>query len=417
MEIGIVSEANRTLRTVRRTDGKAYRIGENINALGHLIDFMEKVITGTPVHRLVEHQQRIGMYAHLYDSRTAYAPHLRLFFDAWSRHDIRYCLAVGVGEDLLDKQACQVVVGDDSFYRLFADFVLAMQAEGKRIDVRRKVRNWERGAKENAKSTAKYLDHLHERYARLVVVRLDLHFRASLCASDAEAEHLHWKEQQHAFQSYQALWGHDVNEESSEEALRVPLTVIASAWRRFHDNMRSNSLFYGKVGHIVCFEYSRAGGYHIHTIIFFDGSRRTRDHKWLAGEIGRYWDETVTKGAGYHFNCHAQHYRRNGIGVVEYHDIEKRRNLLTAALYLAKREQFICAKPSKGFKTFSHGKLFSGPRSRLGRPRGYGSTTGGVKCSARIDGGRSRDILNRSLSEHSVSANNSGSAGQTEVLC
>lgn len=417
MEFAIVNEVNRTLRTVRRIDGKGYRIGEDIRALGHLIDFMEKVIKGTPGHRLVEHRQRVVMYSHLYDSRAAYAPHLSLFFDVWSRHDIRYCPETGSGEYLCGKRDDQAVVGDDSFNRLFVEFVLAMQVEGKRTDVRRKVRNWERGAKENAKSTVKYLDHLHERYARLVVVRLDLHFRASLCASDAEAEDLHWKELQHAFRSYQALFDRDVNEESSEEALRVPLTVVASAWRRFHDNMRSNSLFEGKVGHIVCFEYSRAGGYHIHTIILFDGSKRTRDHKWLAGEIGRYWDETVTKGAGYHFNCNAQHYRRNGIGVVEYHDVEKRRNLLAAALYLAKREQFICVKPSKGFKTFSHGKLFAGRRNRLGRPRGYGSTTDVANCLVRTDEAQSCDIQNRSLSRHSASASNSGYAELAEVLC
>ncbi|GEM_PF-2544365 len=412
MKVEIVNEVNRTLRTVRSIDGKSYLIGEDVRALGLLIQFMEKVITGTPAQRLTEHQSRIATYAHLYDSSMAYAPHLVLFFRVWSEHDIRWYPAPAEEGERFNGECRE----DGAFRSLFVSFVQTMQAEGERVDVKRQVRNWMRGASENAKSTSRYVNYLHDRYARLVVIRLDLHFRALACISKSDAESRHWREQQRTFLSYQALLDQGMDEGLSEESLRMPLTVVASAWRRFHDNMRSNSLFHDKVGHIVCFEYSRAGGYHIHTVLFFDGSTRTLDHKWLAGEIGRYWDQVVTRGAGYHFNCNAQQYRRNGIGVVEYHDVVKRRNLMSAALYLAKKEQFVCAKPSKGFKTFSHGKRSTEWRSGLGRPRSYSGTGGEIERSLYPVDDKSSDIQNPSPSRRRAVASNSGYADAIETL-
>lgn len=248
-----------------------------------------------------------------------------------------------------------------------------MQDEGRRIDVKRKVRDWERSPKENARSVHEYLEYLHERYARLNVIRLDLHLHASACVSKNHALEKHGQEIARMQQSYQALMDGKLDDDTEEENLRVPLQVIAAKWRRMYDNMRGKrSLFKDKVGHIVCFEYARSSGYHIHLILFFDGSKRTPDHEWLASEIGRYWDEVITQGRGYHFNCNARRYRNNGIGVVNYHDHEKRRNLLTAALYLAKAEQFVCAKPSAGFKTFSPGQIPSEWAPGLGRPRSKG---------------------------------------------
>ncbi len=347
-----IEELDGTLNAQTNSDGSTYRIGISVKPLSLLIDFMEKVIKGAGGKSLITHKYQINRYARQYDRNLAYAPHLKLFFDVWKNRNLPV-------DEICDEE--------------FLDFVSALQEEGKRIDIKRKMRDWERSPKDNAESVRHYLNYLHERYARLIVIRLDLHLNASACVSYAEARERNDQEMERMVQGYHAWMDGLPDDEIEDEVLRAPLQLIAAKWRRLYDNMRGKkSLFGGKVGHIVCFEYARASGYHIHLILFFDGSKRTLDHAWLASEIGRYWDETITRGKGYHFNCNTQKYRKNGIGVVNYHDQEKRRNLLTAALYLAKAEQFVCAKPSKGFKTFSLGQTPTGWAPGLGRPRNKG---------------------------------------------
>ncbi|PIF73736.1 uncharacterized protein DUF3296 [Variovorax sp. 54] len=362
----IILELEKSLNMQTNPDGSLYRIGISIRPLSMLIEFMEQVIKGVSVKKLITHAPQLNRYARQYDRNMAFAPHLKLFFDVWARRRI---------DHLPLHEVCA---------KEFVPFVKALQEEGKRIDIKRKVRDWERSAKENSASVHHYLSYLHERYARLNVIRLDLHLNASACVSYAEARERHEQELGRMQQSYYALMDGTPDDEADEENLRAPLQLVAAKWRRLYDNMRGKrSLFSDKVGHIVCFEYARASGYHIHLILFFDGSKRTPDHEWLASKIGRYWDETITRGKGYHFNCNAQTYRNNGIGVVNYHDHEKRRNLLTAALYLAKAEQFICAKPSKGFKTFSPGQIPPEWAPGLGRPRSKGlQADGGMPLGA-----------------------------------
>lgn len=356
MKSEIIYEVNKIINCQIDKEGRRYIIGVDIQPLSLLIDFMEQVIKGANVRKLYEHAVQLKRYARQFDSNMAYAPHLKLFFDMWSGHEI---------SQYLFHEA-----SDEKFMLLFEHFIKALKEEGARIEINRKVRDWERSAKENAESVPRYLDYLHERYARLIVIRLDLHMHASACVSEAQAHEWNEQERDRMQQSYQSLMNGSVDDETGEQNLRAPLQLLASKWRHLYDNMRGKrSLFKDKVGHIVCFEYARASGYHIHLILFFDGSKRTLDHKWLASEIGSYWDEVITHGKGYHINCNARTYRNNGIGIVNYHDSEKRRNLLTAALYLAKAEQFTCAKPSKGFKTFSHGQIPPGWRKGLGRPR------------------------------------------------
>ena len=351
----VIWELDNSLNMQTNPDGASYRIGISIKPLSMLIEFMEQIIKGVSAKKLTTHAPQLNRYARQYDRNMSFAPHLSLFFDVWVIRKI-------------DHLPLHEVCGKE-----FESFVKALQEEGKRIDIKRKVRDWERSAKENSESVQQYLSYLHERYARLNVIRLDLHLNASACVSYAEARERHEQELGRMQQSYYALMDGTPDDEADEESLRAPLQLVAAKWRRFYDNMRGKrSLFKDKVGHIVSFEYARASGYHIHLILFFDGSKRTPDHGWLAGEIGRYWNEVITRGRGYHFNCNAQKYRNNGIGVVNYHDQEKRRNLLKAALYLAKAEQFICAKPSKGFKTFSPGQIPPEWAPGLGRPRSKG---------------------------------------------
>ncbi|MGJ7570927.1 YagK/YfjJ domain-containing protein [Variovorax sp. RB2P76] len=355
MKAEIIEELDRTLNMQANPDGSSYRIGISIRSLSLLIDFMEKVIKGVAAERLITHKLQLNRYARQYDRNIAYAPHLKLFFDIWLKSNLPV-------DEICDTD--------------FVGFIRALQEEGERIDIKRKMRDWERSPKENAESVHRYLGYLHERYARLIAIRLDLHLNASACASYAEARKRNDHEIGRMTQGYHAWMDGMPDDEVGEEILRAPLQLVAAKWRRFYDNMRGKpSLFKDKVGHIVSFEYARSSGYHIHLILFFDGSRRTLDHAWLAGEIGRYWDEAITRGRGYHFNCNTQKYRNNGIGVVNYHDHEKRRHLTTAALYLAKAEQFICAKPSKGFKTFSLGQIPAGWAPGLGRPRSKGRQT------------------------------------------
>ena len=94
-------------------------------------------------------------------------------------------------------------------------------------------------------------------------------------------------------------------------------------------------------GYIRKTEWTAEKGMHFHMIIFYDGQQRQKDTYWTQA-IGEYW-KLITGGRGYYWNCNDKSnndYIRYGIGMVEHHDLEKRKILLEdVAKYLTKVEQ------------------------------------------------------------------------------
>lgn len=71
--------------------------------------------------------------------------------------------------------------------------------------------------------------------------------------------------------------------------------------------------------------------------------------------LGEYWEQTITKGRGRYWNCNAipNPMKRAGIGVVNWHDDDKRQELQKALDYLTKaahgadRRSFDGARPGR----------------------------------------------------------------------
>lgn len=108
-------------------------------------------------------------------------------------------------------------------------------------------------------------------------------------------------------------------------------------------NSRSKpSIFKDQIGYIIKIE--KKGGsdnYHSHALFIFKG-HKVRKHKYRAEQIGRYWQEVITKGDGAYYNCNTKEYKKYNLDIIERSD-EDATNALkkNVAGYLCKDEQSI----------------------------------------------------------------------------
>ncbi|WP_410497691.1 inovirus-type Gp2 protein [Chitinibacter sp. S2-10] len=216
----------------------------------------------------------------------------------------------------------------------------------KRCDV------WYAESTQQYRSCKAYVEYLFSRYARLLVVRLDLGF-----VIDSE--------------------------------LRADVIGCRERLQRFLRNKRNNSLFDHQVGYIWRLEFGIKKGWHYHCILFFDGSKSQQDVS-LGDAIGNYWRKVVTQGQGTYWNCNRHKDRYSmfkllGVGMIHHSEEDKRDNLLKAVTYLCKMDEYLRqALPDgvTGIHTFGRGKIPSNDSGsvRRGRPRsgpddGYSDTS------------------------------------------
>lgn len=224
-----------------------------------------------------------------------------------------------------------LTASDPEIVNRFVDYVRKAMSS-KAIDDA--YRNLIRRAKDNFNSANLLIDTLFARYARLLVIRVDLHYQQQF-------------------------------------AKAVTLKQIKADLKRMANNARPNKrIFGGLVGRIVCIEYGELTGIHAHCIFFFDGSLRQKDAA-IAEQIGQYWATTITHGKGRYYNCHRSpnKYKRLCIGRIEYDDYAKRETLTTCVAYITKPEQFLVYREFEGDRAFMRTELPSIPEIKLGRPR------------------------------------------------
>ena len=109
-------------------------------------------------------------------------------------------------------------------------------------------------------------------------------------------------------------------------------------------NSRSKpSIFKDQIGYIIKIEKKGGGSdnYHSHALFIFKG-HKVRKHKYRAEQIGRYWQEVITKGDGAYYNCNTKEYKKYNLDIIERSD-EDATNALkkNVAGYLCKDEQSI----------------------------------------------------------------------------
>ena len=76
--------------------------------------------------------------------------------------------------------------------------------------------------------------------------------------------------------------------------------------------------------------------------MFIFKGHKVRKHKYRAEQIGRYWQEVITKGDGAYYNCNTKEYEKYNLDIIERND-EDATNALkkNVAGYLCKDKQSI----------------------------------------------------------------------------
>lgn len=170
------------------------------------------------------------------------------------------------------------------------------------------------------RSIEEYLGKVLRRYARTLLVRVDLHY------------------QSHS---------------------RLPVTVerLISDKNRFLQGVQDHSLFQHCIGYLWRLEQGQSKGFHIHTLFCFRGDRVKSDyHK--AHEIGAYWNE-LTQPLGYFYNCNAQpeRYQYPVLGCLHRDALPQHAEGLTHLMaYFAKGDQRLRLYPPRT-RSFGRGEL------------------------------------------------------------
>ena len=107
-------------------------------------------------------------------------------------------------------------------------------------------------------------------------------------------------------------------------------------------NARSKpSIFKNQIGYIIKLEKGDNDNYHAHALFTFRG-HEVKNHKYKAEQIGKYWQEVITKGDGAYYNCNTKEYEKYNLDIIERSD-EDATNALkkNVAGYLCKDKQSI----------------------------------------------------------------------------
>jgi hypothetical protein len=183
-----------------------------------------------------------------------------------------------------------------------------------------------------------YVDALQEKHSKLNVVRVDLYYKKD---EDGNAN--------------------------------ISFEDANSDFNRMMNNRRSKpSVFNDQVGYICTKEYTTDRGVHFHAAFFYDGQKVLNDiHK--ASQICEYWNKEITKNKGSSNNCNLnakkQYGDKNGIGMLDHRDKEKRKNLDFAIGYMCKDEQHIeVVTKNKKNRSVVRGTMPK-IKSKSGRPR------------------------------------------------
>lgn len=206
-------------------------------------------------------------------------------------------------------------------------------------EMKKTLKNYLRNSIENRKEMHHLVDSMFDKYAKILVVRLDL--------------------------SYKKISSMPLDMQNISD------TDVRSHLQSLLKDLKSK-LFEGKlISYIWKLEYGPLKGYHYHTFFFFDGSQVRRDID-LANMIGKHWSEVSTQGIGTFFNCNLikNAYLHRGIGMIDHRNVSKIELLKSKAIeYLVKVDFYVRPMANNKIRTFGKGatpRLKAVPR---GRPR------------------------------------------------
>lgn len=226
----------------------------------------------------------------------------------------------------------------------FNSFVEHLRIAGRDKRYRERKRNRQRECDERYSEYRQYVKDLFSHWARLIVLRIDLHY------------------------------------EKNDRGV-VDLSTASKDLDHLLANRRNNRLFRGLRGYIAKIEYGVGRQVHIHTLWFFDGSIRDGErHGYLAQSIGEYWKTQITNNFGTYWNSNAEIQVFNlrntsGIGDIKYSDGLAIHNLNEYVVkYLCKKEQYVRPTNQTLIKLHRRGLLPRPRKMKRGRPRKLSSS-------------------------------------------
>ena len=197
--------------------------------------------------------------------------------------------------------------------------------------LRKQLSNLSRMSSRNTDSMQTYINNLFNYYSRLLVVRVDFHYRKT---------------------EYDGL---TLDRVTTDRELFLRIVKLQ---------------FTSLVGLCWKLEYGNERSFHYHILFFFNGAEVRQDIT-LGQQLGAFW-LSITQGDGTYFNCNADKFRYEQcyLGQINYYDHQKREALLQAN-YLTKADENIIAVQLNG-KCRIYGRMELPVRtSTAGRPRGY----------------------------------------------
>lgn len=192
------------------------------------------------------------------------------------------------------------------------------------------IRIHRNSVQQNIRSCVNYLIAHFKEHSRLLIIRIDLHFRKEFIKEVTA----------------------DENRKALEKFLRA---------------LREGRIAKEVIAYISASEYGYQRGFHQHLLVALNSNEHQRGIYW-AKTIGEYW-EFCTNGKGSYFDCFAikDYYFRCGIGMVHISDVEKLQGLRDALIYMLKGDYYIKAT-SKNARTMRKGNMPK-VKPKLGAPR------------------------------------------------
>jgi len=277
---------------------------------------------------LTKYYRSMATFLSEYSTNKVYSLYVQIFFDTCiKKKNLSYT-------DFPEKVGESTVRGKMG-WEIFNDVVEQLRTVMAGRDFKEKIYKQTELFKKGFNSSKKYIDALFEKYARILVIRVDFAFRT----------------------------------DGSKNDKLICLDEAQSSFSRFLNNKRSKVIYKNLIGYIWRLESGERKGYHYHLFFFFDGSRSHKD-AYLAKQIGEDW-ELVTGWRGIYYNCnaHKQKYKRLAIGMISHSDVKERETILQVLAYMHKEDQLLRERYARKARTWGRGEMPAISTGRTGRPR------------------------------------------------
>jgi len=290
---GIAIEIERLVKSIEQYDTPAFRLPD--------ADSGHEQVQRT---RLSRYFDGIQQMIDLFDDRSQYrySEHLQAFWEACQHIGLERSPA---GPVCLNEARTAYLDHHRSMNLLVAK--IRQLTREQRYRRRKDDRRYQSRKQEDR--VTDYTDAVLDRYARTVVVRVNLYYHQTSQARQRV---------EHVFNDLDRL--------------------IAARER--------NPIFDHETGYICSVEQGQDRGYHIHCAFFFNGAEVCRDI-YKARQIGGLWAR-MTRGMGYFDSCNQGKERygdRLGVGVILRNDQKVRAHVHYAMHYLVKDDQQLCLRP------------------------------------------------------------------------